>query len=360
MTLLGIASHFFSLVLTIVLAVSPNTRDFVAYIRGHNSENPQTVPEQESKTDSLFETFSDIVRRQLRADERYQQAAVLGAIETFSPSSKTSVEAALVNIFCTATGENSTRTVTGSGVFIDPRGVILTNAHIAQFLLLTEETARARTQCVVRQGSPAVAKYEAGVLYVSPAWVTKHAGELSLSKPSGTGEEDFALLYVAQALDGSAPDTFPSLVPAPHADLFSTMEVRAAGYPAEILATDTVDAPLVSGVATTSITQLFTFDDGTVDLVAIAPSAVGHQGSSGGPIVNEESSVVGLIVTRGNTLEEGLGSLRALTLSYIDRTLREETGLDLAHTASGNIALRAEVFHDTIAPFLRVLLLGNP
>ncbi len=360
MTLLGIAGYILSTLITIVLAVSPGIIRFLAYTSDLEKSTTEmvTVPNRNPVASSLLSTFSESIRKQLHTDVRYQQATVAEAVPTSSSVSTTTIEAALVNIFCTAYEHNTLRTVTGSGVFIDEQGVVLTNAHIAQFLLL-RDTAQIQAQCMIRQGDPTVAKYTVDLLYVSPAWITHNAHQLSAPKPSGTGEYDFALLYVTSALEGDLPESFPSLIPAPTTYLFSQMSVRVAGYPAEMLTADNVRAPLASSVATTSITQLLTFGSGKIDLVAIAPSIVGQQGSSGGPVVREDGGIVGLIVTRGNITTEGARSLRALTLPYIDRTLVEETGLDLAHTLSGNIPLRAQVFHETVTPYLRTLLLDT-
>lgn len=358
MLFLDVLDHVFAVIVTIFLAFSLSTAHFRAYTPNYEEGVVTVTTIHKQKPPSLFAAFSDRIRTQLRTDERYQQATVVEGIATSSVS-ETSIEAALVNIFCTARAGNTVRTITGSGVFIDQRGIILTNAHIAQFFLLTEDATQTTTQCVVRQGSPTIAKYEVHLLYVSPAWITSNAHQLYTEKPSGTGEYDFALLYVTRALKEDMPEIFPSLVPAPRTYLFNQMKVRAAGYPAEMLTIDNIRAPLVPTVATTSVTKLFTFGSGEIDLVAIAPSTVGQQGSSGGPIVNEDGTIVGLIVTRGNTLEEGTRSLRALTLSYINRTLTEETGLDLTRTLAGNITLRAEVFYETVAPYFRALLLDT-
>ena len=40
---------------------------------------------------------------------------------------------AIVNIFCTTKSGGSFKPITGSGVVIDKRGIILTNAHVAQY-----------------------------------------------------------------------------------------------------------------------------------------------------------------------------------------------------------------------------------
>lgn len=357
---LDVWGQIFSAIITTILAFYPGVAGFVAETPRHEPVTEvATLPGQDSVTPSVFEAFDDIIRTQLRADARYQQATALGALATSSPPASASVEAALVNILCTArTGEN-VRTITGSGAFVDDRGIILTNAHIAQFLLLTEDTADITPRCVIRQGSPALSKYEADILYISLAWITNNAHQLSDPKPSGTGEHDFALLYITEAFEGALPETFPALTLMAQADVFDHMEVRAAGYPAEILTPDDSRAPLVPSIATTSITHLFTFGSGEIDLVAIAPSVVGKPGSSGGPVVDERGAMVGLITTRGNPQGEGTQSLRALTLLYVNRILTEETGLDLAHTLSGDIRLRAQTFRETIAPHLRSLLLST-
>lgn len=299
----------------------------------------------------------------LLRNTQYQRAAVTdGFPTTTSPIASLPVEEqvreAIVNIFCTYRDDARIRATAGSGVFVDPRGVILTNAHIAQFLLLGEPGAEHRTRCVIRGGDPAVPLYEADLLYISPLWIRENAALIDAENPTGTGERDYALLYVSESLDGDFPESFPALT------LNSSelqrddkdRDVLAAGYPAEILLTEGPRADLVPTVADTTITELFTFGSGDADLIAIGPSTVGEQGSSGGPVVSEDGSLIGLIVTRGNESEEGAKSLRALTLSYINETIFEETGFNLMNTLVGDLAFRSEIFKSALAPFLAYLL----
>lgn len=309
-----------------------------------------SVPKAEhTALPALLAELDTIVSMQLRMDERYQQAAVLTASST--PAATSPIEEALVNIHCTARIDDALRTTTGSGVLIDPKGVILTNAHVAQFLLLSDET----TRCTVRQGNPAAARYVAELLYLSPTWVIENAAQLHETTPEGTGERDFALLLITEGLTEDLPDSFPALALATPTYTFDATSVRAGGYPAPLEGTTDMNE-LVPVIASTSIAHLFTFNNGRVDLVSIASSDVGRNGASGGPIVDTDGTVIGLIVTRGNPETDGEQSLRALTIPYIDRTLSVETGLSLAETLAGDLSLRAEVFRETLLPPLRTYL----
>ena len=61
-----------------------------------------------------------------------QAPAPAPAVEQASPDSASSaLRAALVNILCYAPAGSKLHSISGSGVFIDSKGIILTNAHIA-------------------------------------------------------------------------------------------------------------------------------------------------------------------------------------------------------------------------------------
>jgi hypothetical protein len=83
---------------------------------------------------------------------------------------------------------------------------------------------------------------------------------------------------------------------------------------------------------------------------------VGAQGSSGGPVVNSDGEVIGMIATRGDDAVDGAGSLRAITLSHVHRTMLEETGFSLAQNLDGDLEYRSQIFAQTLTPFLLSIL----
>lgn len=316
--------------------------------------------EEDSNTSELaelpsrFQTIPDILRR----SALYQQAAVIGS-DGFTGATVEEPIEAIVNIFCTLTSTEAIRTTTGTGFFIDADGVIMTNAHVAQFLLLENSEYYDEAECLVRSGNPATPSYRAELLYLSPAWIQENAGVFNDEVPLGTGERDYALLYVSETTTSEPlPAQFPAL------DFDSTLlrtsvkgeTVIAAGYPADKLLLSGSNADLLPKQAETTISELYTFGSNYADVFSIRGSEVGAQGASGGPVVNEEGLVIGMIATRGDDTTDGVGSLRAITLSHIDRTITEETGLSLSENLGGNLSYRSEVFELTLAPFLLTLL----
>jgi hypothetical protein len=271
------------------------------------------------------------------------------------------VKDALVNVYCQYTTDRFIRTTTGTGFFINQKGVILTNAHVAQFLILEDaENIDGDVECVIRSGDPAEPKYTAELLYISPAWIVENAGLITDEAPRGTGERDYALLYISKSVDGSPlPVEFPA-IPV-NVDLLTRniagSSVMTAGYPAEALFRSGADAALAPVVALTTVGTLYTFGSNYADIFSVSESPVGEQGASGGPIVTEEDrDVIGIIVTKGDEATEGTHSLRAITLSYIDRTIIEETGFTLQENMQGDPAFRGGVFKTAMLPFLVTVL----
>ena len=236
---------------------------------------------------------------------------------------------ALVNILCTSNGD-SLRPISGSGTIIDPRGIILTNAHVAQYVLLAQ-SREINLSCVVRTGSPAQPRWIPHVLYIPAAWIQKHAADITSSHATGTGELDYALLYIAGTLDGTPrPTAFPALpVDTREAIGFVEDQVLAASFPAEFLGGISTQSALYPSSSIARILQLMTFGSHNVDVISVGGTIQAQAGSSGGAIVNAWGRLIGVITTTIEGMTTADRDLRATTLSYINRDLATQTGLDL-------------------------------
>lgn len=271
---------------------------------------------------------------------------------------------ALVNIFCLTKGPHATITpISGSGTIIDPRGVILTNSHIAQYFLLKDYPTEGFVNCLIRTGSPAKASFKASLLYLSPPWVEENAKAIVTENPVGTGEHDFALLLIDESLTGSPlPSTFSYLE-------FDTSEgiatkdddILIGAYPAGFLGGKTIQESLYASTALTTIREIFTFDldDGYLDVIALGGSVVAQQGSSGGAVVNAKGKIIGLISTSSDGETTADRDLRAISLEHIERSLLEHNKTTLDELLSGDLTAKATAFSETAAPTLLQIIISS-
>ncbi len=266
----------------------------------------------------------------------------------------TATRPAVVNIFCGSNQGSSIAGATGSGVVIDPRGVILTNAHVAQYLLL-QSHKNVKISCVIRIGAPAKPRYIADVLAFPNAWAAKHAKDIKLELPTGTGEHDWALLYITGRTDGSPkPETFPFIeFDTRQAVTVENDSVLLASYPAGFLGGPTLQKDLWPVSTIVTIQKVFTFTKSKIDILALGGNIAAQGGSSGGGVVNQWGKLVGLISTSsiGETTAER--DLRAVTLSHINDSITEQTGSDLpSFLKNGNFKETVELFKINSLPYL--------
>lgn len=354
--------HFIAIVLTGYLSFTNFLANEISrFIPFETTTETTEIPLDATSSDALttLSSLTDTIPNILLQSPAYQQAALIGSTDTIIATTADPLEA-LVNIYCTFTTDTYIRTTTGTGFFVSPDGVILTNAHVAQFFLLENADVSGKTECVIRTGNPAAPRYTAELLYIPPSWVQSHASLIDDSNPTGTGERDYALLYVNATMSGgSLPASFPALKTdtelLPRSVTGSS--VIAAGYPADsLLHNGDLNTNLLPKEATSTITELYTFGSNYADVFSITGTAIGEHGSSGGPIIASNGNVIGMITTRGDDAADGVGSLRAITLSHINRTITEETGFSFARNVSGDLPYRAKIFTNTLAPFLTNLL----
>jgi hypothetical protein len=261
---------------------------------------------------------------------------------------------ALVNIICYVPLRSGLHSISGSGVFINSKGVILTNAHIAQYFLLADRGA----DCVVRTGSPAADRYDAALIYIPSAWLRDNATALSESQPSGTGERDFALLAVTKsATSASLPAAFPS-VPLALLPPAKNAPVVIASYGAQFLQSSQVQNALYPTVVFGSVKDLFTFVKNTVDVIALGGSAAAQEGSSGGGVADASGELIATITTSTVEGATETRSLDAITASYIRGEYASETGQALDLLLAQDPATAAAAFAPQI-PGLESILTAH-
>lgn len=237
------------------------------------------------------------------------------------------LRAALVNILCYVPLQSGLHSISGSGVIVSPSGIILTNAHVAQYFLLADRGAR----CSIRAGSPAADSYEAALVFISPAWLRANATVLTQEAPAGTGEYDFALLAVtANKTAAPLPSAFPSIPLATRPPAAGT-PVVIASYGAQFLESNQIRSALFPTVVFGSVKDVYTFTEHTIDVLALGGSAAAQEGSSGGGVAGAAGTLLGTITTSTVTGDTASRSLDAVTASYIRGEYASETGepLDL-------------------------------
>jgi hypothetical protein len=212
---------------------------------------------------------------------------------------------------------------------IDSRGLILTAAHIGQYFLLTDYPRAHNVTCTIRTGGPAENAYVAAPVYVSPSWVEDNADNLSKDAPKGTGQNDFAILAItASATNDPLPSSFTFLPLSPNTPLVGE-KVAISGYAAQYLVGSQVTNDLYPTLVFDTITDRFTFNHGSVDVVAVAGSAAAQEGSSGGGIADERGGIVGIIATSDTRGDISEHVLNAITPLHIRTSFAEDSNANL-------------------------------
>ncbi len=346
------------------MALSENASSTVANIVLPNPKIKTPVIETSTKKQNPIET---LISPAIKESGEKLQLSIKVPTENQIPLPTSSevnelTRKAIVNILCYTENAGSLRPLTGSGIIIDERGVILTNAHLAQYFLLRDYPTKNNVDCLIRTGSPASATYRGELLFISPSWIEKNRKNIIETNPLGTGEHDFGLILITSMTDKNAmlPAVFPSL--SINTEEMDEKEVLShsyvvVGYPAGFLGGLTVVQNLFISSTISGVKQVFTFKQNTVDLLSLGGSILAQKGSSGGAVVRiNDKKLVGIVVT---TTEEDTTSerdLRAVTTSHINRSLEASTNQDIYSYLSGNLIEKVNQFHATRFPYLKSLL----
>jgi len=340
-----------------------------AQIENNPSLRPIIVPQVEQALVQIVETLSSL-SLEISADNS-GNTAVLPAVEKIATTTRKHLTEELnvltrksvVNIICKSNQKNGIRSISGSGVIIDPRGVVLTNAHVAQYLLFDNGTEESNVECALRTGSPAISTYKAKPIFISPAWINDNKEEIRATRGRGTGENDFALLYITGTTDAKSIE-----YPLPYVEmervgeeLFEDEEILLVAYPAELVGGIIARKSLNQISATTKVNGGFFFNEdhrGDVEAIGVGGTVLSQSGSSGGAAVRvQNSKLLGIIVTTSSGATTGERELYAITSTHIKKGFETETGTNLDKYLKGNLSGYVTEFSQTSAQKLRSLLL---
>ena len=243
---------------------------------------------------------------------------------------------AIVNVFCADRNGEIDSVSSGSGVFIDKRGVILTNAHVAQNFIFSDWPNPSLLNCSIRVGSPAYPLYRATLLYLPEAWMKDYFDQLYAVDDTNYvyGLKDYGLLLVTSRTDPTKdlPKEFPyipvSIDSVPAKGSFNYM----LGYAASFLGGVTILQGLSLVSSPVIVHHVNSLENsGDSDTIAFAGSVAGQHGSSGGAVIDKDGKVTGMPTFfddgQGETTDDNI--LNAITLSYVSRDLKKDTGFSL-------------------------------
>ena len=165
--------------------------DNIATVFGH-------LPDRNEMSESLNFVDLDLVLDSviLASNPRSALDAATSSDEITIEDSPAKIDPAAISVRlrCIQTAEGYKRIASGTGFLINDSGVFLTNAHVAQFLLLRDITELGETECLASVGNSESYTHTVELLYISPTWLLEHASLIASTAPKGTGESDFALV----------------------------------------------------------------------------------------------------------------------------------------------------------------------
>gem|GEM_PF-4080267 len=237
------------------------------------------------------------------------------------------VRKAVVNIYCTSPSD-ALNPLSASGVIVSKGGLVLTNAHVAQYVLLTKHLS-----CVARTGSPASPTYTLGVAYFPEIWLNENAAKITEENPTSTGEHDYAFLAITGMVTPGVPlPDLPFVAPEWSDVVFEGTPMVLAAYPAGFLGGLSVATNLWLTSSVGDIWKLYYFTDpAQIDLFSTNGNIVSQKGASGGAAVSLLSGkLLGMLTTVSEAETTGGRELMALTLPYIARNFEKQEGYPLA------------------------------
>lgn len=270
------------------------------------------------------------------------------------------IKNSIVNVYCSIQNGRNVKVITGSGVVIDPRGIVLTNAHVGQFPLLQDSSIAQNMDCSIRTGSPVNKTYGVKTLYVSKDWINTHYRNISQINFSETGEADIAILQIVDKATGTATNkTFDYLLLSSSAPSIND-QISIASYPADILGINGVNSLLTVQIEHLRVSNVFNFTySSQPELVETSDSIQAQHGSSGGALLNNQDQLTGIIAITVSGDSPLMKHARALTIPHISAVIQKDTGNSLNSLLSQSTDQISTQFEATKQGLIQRLIDGS-
>lgn len=308
------------------------------------------IPEAPEKIDNVTTTQPSVTK------------PIQGISSIIAGDTSDSVKNVVVNTICTRKQGNAVTVSTGSGVIVSSEGVVLTNAHVAQFFIIQDHDNNVIDCSVYKESAPSFG-YKAEILYVSPDWIFENYKTISQLNAVGTGEEDYAFLHITGSTNPTLP--IPSSFPYANVDIEIKPEkgdpVIAAGYPGAPSSLAEISKSGKLQVDSIYIDDVFTFGPGNIDIITTGKTHVGAKGASGGGIFSgqdvNKSNLIGTISTTQGV--NGDAHINAITSSYINRDIIKDTGKNINYYLRNNLTKKSNSFKDIYLDEFSELLISE-
>lgn len=303
------------------LPIDIHTRIEEVQIVEQELERKAVVPKQEPKPVTKVEPKPNIGRKVFPSQVPKTEATPAPLPSPYQGERRAEankLKAATVNILCRMQRGGQIAHYTGSGVVIDPSGIVLTNAHVAEHVML-EQAGHER--CFVRTGSPASNSYKAKLVYLPSTWIHNNSNNLALQNITGNGENDYAILKITERVSADAYDVPMPYIPVDSRILSIGDSLTLIGYPLLSQSVSFLESGLYSLEETSAITSVSGYDGRSPDVITTSPTPLATHGSSGGAMIGSDGKLIGLMDAAITDGYSGRPAIQGITVSYIERSL---------------------------------------
>jgi S1-C subfamily serine protease len=234
-------------------------------------------------------------------------------LSNFKPKIRNPEDSA-VNIFCSQKMGKLRKTITGSGVLINKDGTVLTNAHVAQYPLVSDKDTS--VVCIARTGKQAEYIYKVKTVFISPEWSYLNASYINTGGTEQTGEADYAFLKIVTTEPIQATP-----MPISFESVSQNSQITLVAYPADILIKN-INSILTRQKETLHLASYYRLNHDRQDAFETTESALAQKGSSGGLLANTSNDLLGIVsIVTSSQNNPSKKDIRAITSNHINKAI---------------------------------------